>query len=160
MGNPPVAHMGKDIMMVLHFWKSSFCRPAILFWLSVSLSGQMVGASPITPQTGATTPSQGVSPTRLEHEEIIAKTAAGTGSGDESNQESSQVSHSGKKQRTILKANFEKMRRDSGELADLAKALQEELNKSNENLLSLDVVEKAGKIEKLAKRIKGSARGY
>ena len=160
MGNPPVAHMGKDIMMVLHFWKSSFYRTAILFWLSVSLPGQMLGASPITPQTGATTPSQGVSPTRLEHEEIIAKTAAGTGSGDESNQESSQVSHSGKKQRTILKANFEKMRRDSGELADLAKALQEELNKSNENLLSLDVVEKAGKIEKLAKRIKGSARGY
>lgn len=146
--------------MVLHFWKSSFYRTAILFWLSVSLPGQMVGASPVTPQTGATTPSQGVSPIRREHEEIIAKTAAETASEGQSNQESSQPPHSGKKQRTILKANFEKMRHDSGELADLAKALQEELNKSNENLLSLDVVEKAGKIEKLAKRIKGAARGY
>jgi len=52
------------------------------------------------------------------------------------------------------------MKRDAGELADLAKALQEELNKSNENILSLDIVDKADKIEKLAKRIKGTARGY
>ena len=57
-----------------------------------------------------------------------------------------------------MKANFEKMKRDAGQLADLAKALQEELNKSNENILSLDIIEKADKIEKLAKRIKGSAQ--
>jgi N-acetylglucosamine kinase-like BadF-type ATPase len=52
------------------------------------------------------------------------------------------------------------MKHDAGELTDLAKALQQELNKSNENILSLDIVEKAAKIEKLAKRIKESARGY
>ena len=59
-----------------------------------------------------------------------------------------------------MKANFEKMKRDAGELTDLAKALQEELNKSNENILSLDIVDKADKIEKLARKIKGTARGF
>jgi hypothetical protein len=77
----------------------------------------------------------------------------------QSNEESSQSSPAGKRDRAILKANLEKMKRDAGELTDLAKALQEELNKSNENLLPLGVVEKAGKIEKLAKRIKRTARG-
>jgi hypothetical protein len=59
-----------------------------------------------------------------------------------------------------MKANFEKMKRDAGELADLAKALQQELNKSNENILSVDIFEKADKIEKLARKIKGAARGF
>ncbi len=62
-----------------------------------------------------------------------------------------------KQQRELLKANFAKMKKDADDLADLAKSLQDELNKSNENVLSLDVVEKADKIEKLAKRIKSSA---
>jgi hypothetical protein len=66
---------------------------------------------------------------------------------------------SGKQKRNIMKANFEDMKREATQLADLAKALQEELNKSNENILSLDVIEKADKIEKLARKIKGTARG-
>jgi type IV secretory pathway VirB4 component len=65
-----------------------------------------------------------------------------------------------KRQRSILKANFEKMKRDADELVKLAKALQEELNKSNENILSLDMVDKADRIEKLAKKFKGDARSY
>jgi hypothetical protein len=67
---------------------------------------------------------------------------------------------SGKQERDLLKANFEKMKHDAGELADLAKALQQELNKSNENILSVDVIDKADKIEKLARKIKGTARGF
>jgi len=59
-----------------------------------------------------------------------------------------------------MKANFEKMKHDAKELAALAKALQDELDKSNENILSLDIVDKADKIEKLARRIKGTARGF
>jgi hypothetical protein len=62
-----------------------------------------------------------------------------------------------KQQREILKANYAKMKQDADELAALAKALQEDLNKSNENMLSLDVVDKADKIEKLAKKIKNAA---
>jgi hypothetical protein len=120
----------------------------------------MMDALPVISQTPATSPPQGISPTRQAHEKIITETAARAASGAESNEESSSSSPSGKKERAILKANLEKMKRDAGELADLAKVLQEELNKSNENLLPLGVVEKAGKIEKLAKRIKGTARGF
>lgn len=65
-----------------------------------------------------------------------------------------------KQKRDILKANFEKMKRDADELADLAKSLQEDLNKSNANVLSLGIVEKAEKIEKLAKKIKSTAKGF
>ncbi|HTG59760.1 MAG TPA: hypothetical protein VMG63_10180 [Terriglobia bacterium] len=65
-----------------------------------------------------------------------------------------------KQKKDLLKDNFEKMKRDADELADLAKSLQEDLNKSNQNVFSLGVVDKADKIEKLAKRIKGTARGY
>lgn len=65
-----------------------------------------------------------------------------------------------KQRKDLLKHNFEKMKRDADELVDLAKALQDELSKSNENVLSLQVVNQAEKIEKLAKRIKNAARGY
>jgi hypothetical protein len=65
-----------------------------------------------------------------------------------------------KQRREMLKADFEKMKRDAEEMASLAKAVQEELDKSNENVLSIEIVEKAEKIEKLAKRIKNTARGY
>jgi hypothetical protein len=60
----------------------------------------------------------------------------------------------------MLKANFDRMKRDAKELADLAKDLQEQLDKSNENVLSLGIVDKADKIEKLARKIKSTARGY
>jgi hypothetical protein len=51
------------------------------------------------------------------------------------------------------------MKRDADELASLAKSLQDDLNKSNEHVLSLQIVEKSDKIEKLARRIKSVARG-
>lgn len=59
-----------------------------------------------------------------------------------------------------LKANLEKMKHDAQELGDLAKGLQEELAKSDENVLSLTILEKAEKIEKLAKSIKKTARAF
>ncbi|MBZ5565995.1 MAG: hypothetical protein LAP13_26695 [Acidobacteriia bacterium] len=65
-----------------------------------------------------------------------------------------------KQKRELMKANYEKMKRDADELASLAKSLQEDVDKSNENVLSLHIVEKAEKIEKLAKRIKSVAKGY
>jgi hypothetical protein len=76
------------------------------------------------------------------------------------NSESEQIRLSGKQKRDLLKANFDRMKRDAKELADLAKDLQEQLDKSNENVLSLTVVDKADKIEKLARKIKSSARGF
>jgi hypothetical protein len=65
-----------------------------------------------------------------------------------------------KQRHKMLKYNFEKMKEETDELLELAKSLQDDMNKSNENVLSLHLVEKADKIEKLAKKIKGTAKGY
>ena len=65
-----------------------------------------------------------------------------------------------KQKKELLKQNFEKMKSEADELVELSKSLQSDLNKSNENVLSLKVVDQAEKIEKLAKRIKETARGY
>jgi hypothetical protein len=65
-----------------------------------------------------------------------------------------------KQKRDLLKLNFEKMRQNAEELAALAKDLQEELDKSNPDVLSLKAVDEVDKIEKLAKKIKSAARGY
>jgi hypothetical protein len=60
----------------------------------------------------------------------------------------------------IMRANFEKSKSDAAELAALAKALREELNKPNVNVLSLQVVNLAERIEKLAKKIREETKGY
>ena len=65
-----------------------------------------------------------------------------------------------KQRKELLKQNFEKMKSDADELVELSKSLQTDLSKSNENVLSLKVVDRAEKIEKLAKKIKETARGY
>ncbi len=64
-----------------------------------------------------------------------------------------------KQKQELLKSNFEKMKRDADELAELAKSLQEDLDKSNHNVLSLKVVERTERIEKLARKIKTAAKG-
>lgn len=68
-------------------------------------------------------------------------------------------SHSERQKRDLLKYNFKQMKKDAEELATLTKSLQEDLEHSNENVLSLGVVSKAEKIEKLAKKIKDTAKG-
>jgi hypothetical protein len=63
-----------------------------------------------------------------------------------------------KQRRDLRKYRFRKMKEHGKELAKLAKSLQEDLDKSNENILSLEIVDKAEKIEKLAKKIQNEAR--
>jgi hypothetical protein len=55
------------------------------------------------------------------------------------------------------KTPLEKTKCDAAELSSLADQLQDELNKMNVNILSLDVLQKTEAIEKLAKKIKGEA---
>jgi histone H3/H4 len=160
IARPPAVPKGKDIGMALFYGKSSFYPTSILLWLSVSLAGQMLCPLRIVAQTATTLSSQGVSPKRIADEQTISKIASQPDSEAQSNEGPSQASLPGKQKRDLMKANFEKLKRDAGELAGLAKDLQEELNRSNENMLSLHVVEKADKIQKLAKRIKGNARGF
>ena len=62
-----------------------------------------------------------------------------------------------KQQRQLLKASYERMKQEADELADLAKSLQDEMKKSNQEILSLQILEKADRIEKLAKKIKNEA---
>lgn len=60
----------------------------------------------------------------------------------------------------MLKDNFAKMKNNVDELAKLARSLQEDVDKSNANVLSIRIVDKADKIEKLAHKIKTSAKGF
>ena len=51
------------------------------------------------------------------------------------------------------------IRKDTAKLLELATELKQEVDKSNENMLSLNVVKKAEEIEKLAKSVKNKMRG-
>jgi hypothetical protein len=52
------------------------------------------------------------------------------------------------------------LKRDTDKLLQLATQLKQEVDKSNENTLSLDVIRKAGEIEKLAKSVREKMRGW
>ena len=60
----------------------------------------------------------------------------------------------------MLAYNFKKLKQHAEDLTELAKSLQEEIEKSNQNVLSLEIVKKAAQAEKLAKKIKNEAKGF
>ena|SRR5437764_1031678 len=65
----------------------------------------------------------------------------------------------GKSQRAeILKAEREQNIKDSAQLAELAKELQQDIEKNESYVLSLTTLKKTDEIEKLAKRIRGRMR--
>jgi len=60
------------------------------------------------------------------------------------------------------KANLERqtsLKNDTDKLVRLAGELKEYVDKSNENMLSLDVIKKAEEIEKLARSVKEKMKG-
>ncbi len=63
-----------------------------------------------------------------------------------------------KQERDLRKYRFDELKKHASELAKLANSLHEDLDKSNENILSLQIVDKAAKIEKLAKKIQDEAK--
>jgi hypothetical protein len=65
-----------------------------------------------------------------------------------------------KRKKALLDYNFKKLKQHAQDLAELAKSLQAEVDKSNENVLSLEIVKKADQAEKLARKIKNEAKGY
>jgi hypothetical protein len=67
---------------------------------------------------------------------------------------------SAKQRQSIMRANFEKSKSDAAELAALAKGLREILDKPNINVLSPDVINRADKIERLAKKIRDETKGF
>jgi hypothetical protein len=64
-----------------------------------------------------------------------------------------------KRKKALMDSNFKKLKQHAQDLADLAKSLQTEIGKSNENVLSLEIVKKAEQAEKLARKIKNEAKG-
>jgi hypothetical protein len=67
----------------------------------------------------------------------------------------------GKSQRAeILKAEREQNIKDAGQIAELAKDLQQELEKNESYVLSMASLKKTDEIEKLAKRIRGRLRHF
>lgn len=142
----------KDWAMLSFLWKR-WCKRGIalpLFVLGMTL-GAPVQLMPGLPDVAATpAPDSGQLETPREAQVGVAM----------QQEEHFPAEITAKQKRDLLKQNLEKMKQDAEELAALAKALEEELGKSNANVLSLKVVEKAEKIEKLAKRIKSTARGF
>ena len=65
-----------------------------------------------------------------------------------------------KQKQALLDDNFKKMKKHADDLAELAKSLQKDIQESNENVLSLEIIKKADQVEKLAKQIKNEAKGY
>lgn len=53
----------------------------------------------------------------------------------------------------------QKLKRDTDRLLELATELKQQVDRSNENLLSVDVVKKCEEIEKLAKDVKNKMKG-
>ena len=63
-----------------------------------------------------------------------------------------------KMQRELNVARQKQLKDDTTRLLELATALKDSVDKTNEHVLSLDVVKKAEEIEKLAKHIKTNMR--
>ena len=65
-----------------------------------------------------------------------------------------------KQKQEFLKSKLENMRKDAAEMAKLTNSIQEDLERTTENELPLRVVNQAEQVEKLAKRIKNTAKGF
>jgi hypothetical protein len=65
-----------------------------------------------------------------------------------------------KQRKSFLHANLAKSRKDSAELAALARQLREELDKPNVKTLSPDGMYRLDKIEKLARKIRDELKAY
>lgn len=61
--------------------------------------------------------------------------------------------------KAMNKERQENLKRDTDKLLQLATELKHYVDKSNENVLSLDVIKRAEAIEKLARSIKGKMKG-
>lgn len=57
------------------------------------------------------------------------------------------------------KERQESLKKDTDRLLQLATELKQSVDKSNENVMSLDVIRKAEEIEKLAKQVKEKMKG-
>jgi hypothetical protein len=64
-----------------------------------------------------------------------------------------------KSQEQQQKKRFEEMKRDSQRLLELATELKQYVDKTGEDILSLEVIRKAEELEKLSRQVKNNMRG-
>jgi hypothetical protein len=154
--------------MARHVCKLSFHRNVLRLGLAICLAALMILVLPGISAPAAASPPQDPSHDRdkvTANMEGALKTITGSENSQGTHEPgvddpTSQTASSGKKNRAAAQANFEQAKHDAMQLSGLAQALQLELSQSNGNVLSLDVIDKAAKIEKLAKKIKGTAKGF
>ena len=65
-----------------------------------------------------------------------------------------------RRKKELNKARFNELKRDADKLLALATELKTHVDKSDENMLSLDVLKKPEQIEKLAKSVREKMKGY
>jgi hypothetical protein len=85
---------------------------------------------------------------------LLAATPAPAGPQVETRQDPSQKEMQERMAREANKKRQQDIREETDKLFQLAAELKAAVDKSNENLLSLDVVRKADEVEKLAKKVK------
>lgn len=147
------ARFGKDVAM-LRPQCSAKLRGVMLFW-GLLIAVTCLTPAPASAQSSQNTQSEG---TALDHAGGHRRLPP-TPEGSDARADAPPML-SPKQRLYIMRANFEKSKSDAAELAALAKALREELNKPNVNVLSLQVVNRAERIEKLAKKIREETKGY
>jgi len=64
-----------------------------------------------------------------------------------------------KQKQAIADSKFKQMKKHAKNLTALVSSLQKEIEKSNPNVLSLDIAKKAKDVQKLAKTIEKEAKG-
>lgn len=64
-----------------------------------------------------------------------------------------------KQKEAIVDYKFKQMKKHAEDLTELVGSLQKEIEKSNPNVLSLEIVKKAKEVQKLAKTIEKEAKG-
>jgi len=65
-----------------------------------------------------------------------------------------------RRKKELNKARFTELKRDTDKLLELATELKTHVDKSDENMLSVDVLKKTEQIEKLAKSVREKMKGY
>ncbi len=123
--------------------------------LSLALSIAVASLTPVLGQSAQST-TRGTDAGRSTVDTQRALTSA---SGDDDNANNARPLNPHQKQ-TIMNANFEKAKNDAAELAAMAKELRETLSKPNVDVLSFEVVSRAEKISKLAKKIREETKAY
>jgi hypothetical protein len=64
------------------------------------------------------------------------------------------------RKKAIKKEQYDSLKKDTDQLLALATELKQDVDKTTENTLSLDVIKKTEEVEKLAKKVREKMRGY